>query len=200
MGGEVMFIFNLIGGVIGLYSLLIIVRIILTWFPGQALETKPVQVLAKATDPYLDWWRSSLNLKLGFMDLSPLVALSALSVVQFFCNFIAANGRITLGICLAAVVSSVWSIISFVLGFCFVAIIIRFIGYMANAGNSGTFWQIVDNISKPIISRVTRLFFGNKFVNYIKGILVSAAATGAVWVVGRIIVNVVTGLLKRLPI
>jgi YggT family protein len=194
-----MFIFNLIGGVIGLYSLLIIIRIILTWFPGPALDTKPVLALAKATDPYLDWWRKSVNLKAGILDLSPIVGLSALSLVQFFCNFIAVQGRITLGIFLAATVSSVWSIASFVFGFCFVAIVLRIIAHVTNNNNSGTFWKIVDSISSPIISRVKRIIFGNKFVSYMKGIVASAAVTGAAWVAGKILVSIIVHILKKLP-
>jgi len=193
------FLFNVLAGAAGLYSLLIFIRIIFTWFGG-AVYGKPVELLARVTDPYLDWWRRSLKLQMGFLDLSPIAGIAALSLVQTVFSVLARYGRISLGIILSVVLRAIWSAASFIVGFCLVIIILRFIAYITNSNIYSPFWRVIDSISQPLLYRINRIVFGRRLVNYLTGLIVAAASLGVILIGGGFAVRLLAGLLLRLPV
>jgi YggT family protein len=188
---------NLLASLLGIYSLLIIIRIMLTWF-GSTRYSGPVQFLSRVTDPYLDWWRRKLNLRMGFLDLSPLAAMAALSVAQTICSSIARQGRISLGTILAVCLSAVWSAASFILGFFIVVLVLRLFAYFSNRNMYGPFWQAIDSISRPLLYRINRIIFGKRIVQYMISILASIAVLLALWALGRFAVSLLIGMLLGL--
>ncbi|MBJ7449836.1 MAG: YggT family protein [Parachlamydiales bacterium] len=62
------------------YSIMILARIFGSWFPSFH-QTKTFQFVAMCTDPYLDLFRRFIP-TLGSIDLSPIVALFALQIVE----------------------------------------------------------------------------------------------------------------------
>ena len=192
-------IMNLLSTILGIYSLLIIIRIILTWF-GSTRYSKPVQILAYVTDPYLNWWRRNLNLRIGIIDLSPLAAMIALSVVQTICSTIAIQGRISLGIIIAVCLSALWSAVSFVLIFCFIILVLRLFAFVTNSNMYGPFWQAIDSLSRPLLYRINRIIFGKRIVGYMTSIIVSLTTLAALWILGRFAVRLFTGLLLSSPL
>jgi YggT family protein len=181
---------------IGIYSLLIIIKIILSWFQGVQYG-KPAQILDRITEPYLGWWRQKINLKAGNIDLSPIVAIVALSVVQTICSRIAQRGEITMGIVLAVCLLGLWSAVSFILGFCLLVLILRFIAYMVNANMFSVFWSTIDSISRPLLYHINRLIFGKRIVHFTVSILTSIVILAVLWIAGRFAVMSITGLLMR---
>ena len=192
-------IMNLLASLAGLYSLLIFIRVILTWF-GRADYGKPVKLLTSITDPYLSWWQRFPVLRLGFLDLSPIAAMASLSVIQTVFSTFANYGRISLGIIFAICLSAIWSAASFILGFCFFILILRFIAYMTSRDITGNFWLIIDTISRPLLFRIQRLIFGNRLINYLTGILVSIAALFIVWLGGGFVIKLIIGMLIKSPL
>jgi len=199
MEGIIRPVMGLVTMLVGIYSLLIIIRIILTWFSNSPYG-RPVQLLAALTDPYLDWWRQRLNLRAGSLDLSPIVAMAALSVVQTICSTMASQGRISLGIVLAVCLSALWTAASFILGFCVVILVLRFIGYMSNSDMYSVFWRIIDTIAQPLQYRINRIIFGRRLVHFTTGLIVSIVALSAVWAAGVWIVGLFISVLLRLPV
>ncbi|MCL2126982.1 MAG: YggT family protein, partial [Treponema sp.] len=155
---------------------------------------------ARVTDPYLDWWRRTLNLRAGFIDLSPVAAMAALSIAQTVCSSAARQGRISLGIILFVCLSALWSALSFLLGFCLIVLVLRFIAYIGNSNIYSPFWRIIDSISQPLLYRINRIIFGKRIVNYMTGITASIIALAAAWVLGRLLVGLLSGLLLRSPV
>ena len=192
-------IMSLLANIAALYSLLILVRVMLTWFSG-ARYGKLVGLLSMVTDPYLDWWRNTLRLRAGFLDLSPIAAMAALSLAQSIFSTLARYGRISLGIILAIVFSAVWSAISFILGFCLIILVLRLIAFMTSSDTYGAFWRIIDTISQPLLYRINRIIFGKRLVNYLTGIITAIAVLAVIWIGGRFAVRLLTGLLPRLPV
>jgi len=199
MEGTMQIIFGFLAGLVGFYSLLIIIRIILTWFSGGQFG-RPEEILARITDPYLDWWRQKLNLRAGYLDLSPIAAIAALSVAQTAFYTIAQTGRITIGILLAICLSALWSAVSFILGFCIVVLILRLIAYLINADMFGVFWRVIDSISKPIQYRISRIIFSKRLVRFTTSIIVSILVLTALLIVGGIVIQIISGILSRLPL
>jgi YggT family protein len=184
---------NVLGGMTGVYTLLIFIRILLTWFSG-ARYGKPYDILCAVTDPYLNWFRRFPFLQTRMFDLSPIAALAVLSLVNNIFTTIGRYGRITLGIVLALVISALWSAVSFVLGFFILILVLRLFAYLTNRNIYGTFWRIVDTISQPVLYRINRIIFRDRLVNYLTGILSSLG----VLLILRIGLGIVLG--KLLPL
>jgi YggT family protein len=169
-----------------------------SWFSGAQLG-RPAQLLAQATDPYLNWWRRFPVLKTGFLDLSPIAAMAALSLLQTVCSAIARNGRITIGLLLTIILQAAWSVLSFVFGFFVIVLLLRLIAYLTNRNIYGGFWRIVDSISQPVLYRITRIFFRRRLINYLAGILLSTGVLIALSIAGTIAVGLLSNVFQRLP-
>lgn len=196
---EVMhFIFNFLAAAVGIYSLLIFIRIIISWF-GDSASGRPVELLYRVTDPYLDCWRNILNLRLGFIDLSPVVAVAFLSLLQKILYNLSRFERISAGNIIANIFSSLWSIVSFILGFCLIVIVLRLIAYITNRDMYSSFWRVIDTISQPLLYRTNRMLFGKRIPGYLRGIITSIIVLSAIWAVGSFVMPQIAGFIARLP-
>ena len=65
---------------IQIYVVLLIIRILLTWFPNVDMYSQPFAALSQITDPYLNLFRSIIP-PLGGIDISPMLAIIVLQVV-----------------------------------------------------------------------------------------------------------------------
>jgi YggT family protein len=191
-------IMNLLAGLTGLYTLLILIRIMLTWF-GSAQFGRPAEILGRVTDPYLDWWRR-FPLRAGFLDLSPILGMAALSLAQNIFSTIAYYGFISLGVILAIILSSLWSIVSFFLGFFILILGLRLFAYLTNRNVYSNFWRIIEAIAQPVLYRISRIIFGNRLVNYRTGMIVSITVLLALMIGGKFAVGLAADLLEKLPI
>ena len=70
-----------IGTFLSIYSLLLIIRILLSWFPNIDWLSQPFAALSQLTDPYLNVFRSIIP-SLGGIDLSPILAILAIQFAQ----------------------------------------------------------------------------------------------------------------------
>ena len=65
---------------LNIYLILLLIRVLLTWFPSVDWSKAPFSILSQLTDPYLNLFRSIIP-PLGGMDFSPLLAFFALQIV-----------------------------------------------------------------------------------------------------------------------
>jgi YggT family protein len=189
---------------LNIYSILLLVRIMLSWFSlsqgGRLLE-----LLSRVTDPYLGWWRQNLNLRLGYIDFSPVAAIAFLSMVQNIMFTISRSmntgaGRITFSYILAVALASIWSAVSFIIIFFLIIIILRMIAYFTNRNIQSVFWGTIDSISRPLLYRINRLIFGNRLTSYTKSIIFSALFLAGVRIGGGYLIKLICDLLTRTPV
>jgi YggT family protein len=57
-----------------IYTVLLIIRVLLTWFPTINWYNQPFSALSQITDPYLNLFRSFIP-PLGGIDFSPMLAI-----------------------------------------------------------------------------------------------------------------------------
>jgi YggT family protein len=190
---------NVLGGITGVYTLLIFIRILLTWFSG-ARYGRPYEILRGLTDPYLNWFRRFPFLQTRVFDLSPIAALAVLSLVNNIFTTIGHYGRITLGFILALALSALWSAASFILGFFIFVLVLRLFAYLTNRDMYGSFWRIVEVISQPVLYRLNRIIFRNRLVNYLTGILSSLGVLVILRIGLGIALGAILRLLVRLPL
>lgn len=192
-------ILRLLAAAVSLYMLLLMARIILTWFPS-GLEGRPLQLLASATDPYLDLFRGITWLSTGGMDFSPLAALAVLSVLTQILSTAAAYGRISLGIILALVLGAAWSIFAFFFGFLGLAMLARLVAYLARWNSLHPVWRVVDALINPVMFRLNRAIYRDRIVNFRQGLITGILILFGLRILGGILVRLLSSLLIRLPL
>jgi YggT family protein len=192
-------ILNLFSLILSIYMLIIFIRIILTWFPGFG-NSGIINFLSGITDPYLNWFRRFTFLRLGFLDLSPIVALGVLALVNRILGMLASYGRISVGIVLVMMLQVVWSTISFILGFLILILILRFIAFLFRQSGSNPFWDVIDTISQPVLYRINRIFFRYRIVKHITSLLVSILSLAIVYVALRFLFVFISITLINLPV
>ncbi|MEG3436919.1 YggT family protein [Pannus brasiliensis CCIBt3594] len=79
--GDVGFILTILINFLQIYSVLLIIRVLLTWFQSAGWAEQIISFLSPITDPYLNLFRSIIP-PLGGMDFSPILAFLLLNVVQ----------------------------------------------------------------------------------------------------------------------
>lgn len=75
---------------LNIYFVLLIIRILLSWFPNVDWLSQPFATLSQLTDPYLNLFRSLIP-PLGGIDLSPILAFLVLQIVSQGVNQVAAT-------------------------------------------------------------------------------------------------------------
>jgi YggT family protein len=73
-------LFTTLATFVTFYSYLLIIRVLLTWFPTINWYNQPFAALSQITDPYLNLFRSIIP-PLGGMDFSPILAFIALILI-----------------------------------------------------------------------------------------------------------------------
>ncbi|MCG6134239.1 MAG: YggT family protein [Nostoc sp. LLA-1] len=73
-------LFTTLATFVQFYSYLLIIRVLLTWFPTINWYNQPFAALSQITDPYLNLFRSIIP-PLGGIDLSPILAFLALNLI-----------------------------------------------------------------------------------------------------------------------
>ena len=190
-------IFWLVSSFLYLYSLLIFIRIILSWFRHIQLG-KLMQVLSAITDPYLNWWRRKFRLRVGILDLSIIIAVLFLSFLQIIFSRLALVGYISPGFILLILLDSLWMAVSFLLGFCLLVLVLRFIAYISNRNMYSPFWQIIDAVSRPLLYRINRICFGRRLVKFRTSIITAIVILAALRIGGHFGIRYLSGLLSGL--
>ena len=189
---------NFLSSVINIYMMIVFFRIILSWFSWMG-RSRLQDALAKITDPYLNWFRR-FPLRLGFLDLSPLVALAVLSFVNRLFITFARHQAISLGIVLAMIVQMVWGVVSFILGFLIIVFILRLIAYLARFNMYNPFWRIIEAVYQPVSYKINRIFFKNRITAFTNSCLISIACLGVIFLALRFLAGVLYNVLAGLPL
>ena len=72
---------TIISSFLGIYSTILLIRVLLTWFPSINWSEQPFEAVAQLTDPYLNLFRSIIP-PLGGFDISSMLAIFALQFAQ----------------------------------------------------------------------------------------------------------------------
>ncbi|ARI77557.1 YggT family protein [Halobacillus mangrovi] len=74
------FLFNILMTVMQVYSWILIIYILLSWFPG-ARESSFGEILGRMAEPFLEPFRKIIP-PLGMIDISPIVAILVLNFAR----------------------------------------------------------------------------------------------------------------------
>ena len=74
-------IFDVLSKTLQIYSFILIVRVLLTWFPSIDWSNGVLSAMCSITDPYLNIFRGIIP-PIGGLDISSILAFLLLNVVQ----------------------------------------------------------------------------------------------------------------------
>lgn len=153
---------------ISVYTLLIWVRIMLTWIqiPGTYFESSPLlRFLASLVDPFLDMFRGIRWMRTRFIDFSPVMALMVLSIFQSIFTLFGVYGTITPQMVASLVVQALWNyILSPLCWFSMVLVGLELIMTYGRPGARSPFALVIDSLSRRFLDFVQHLFFPNRLV------------------------------------
>ncbi|MCP9850123.1 YggT family protein [Cyanobium sp. Morenito 9A2] len=72
---------NVLAQTLSIYTLILLVRVLLSWFPNLDWSNPVLATVSSITDPYLNAFRGLIP-PLGGLDLSAIIAFIALNLVQ----------------------------------------------------------------------------------------------------------------------
>ena len=75
------FLLQVLAQTLSIYTLVLLVRVLLSWFPNLDWSNPLLSTVSSITDPYLNAFRGLIP-PLGGFDLSAIVAFIALNLVQ----------------------------------------------------------------------------------------------------------------------
>ena len=174
---------SILASLIGIYSLIIVVRIVFSWidniqranawrngynsYNGYNQQSSTLSsisnFLGKLVDPYLNLFKGITSLRRSHLDLTPLVAIIVLNLFQSIFNIVAISGRITIGVILALIVNLAWgSFFSYILFFLIVLLIIRYFIGRSNSYKAQNWLNAIDPIINSPVQKVYKIFFAKK--------------------------------------
>ncbi len=84
-GSTPAFILGVLAQTLGIYLLVLLVRVLLSWFPNLDWSNPVLSGVSAITDPYLNVFRGLIP-PVGGLDLSAIVAFLALQLAQSLLN------------------------------------------------------------------------------------------------------------------
>lgn len=173
-----MFILRIISAFLSLYSILCLLRIIITWIPNYSYS-KPADILAQICDPYMNLFRGIKWLRFGSFDFSPALALCILGAGSQLFSSLANGGYINLQMILAMILEIFFLIPSSLIFFLIILFAIRLILIMINRDSyntSGFMANQIDSSISSIVYRIARTFAMGRRITYKAALIISIIA------------------------
>lgn len=173
-----MFILRIISAFLSLYSLLCLLRIIITWIPNYSYS-KPADILAQICDPYMNLFRGIKWLRFGSFDFSPALALCILGAGSQLFSSLSNGGYINLQMILTIILEIFFSILSSLIFFLIILFAIRLILIMINRDSyntSGFMANQIDSSISSIVYRIARTFAMGRRITYKAALIISIIA------------------------
>ncbi len=179
------------------YLLLLSLRIILTWFQGLS-PGKAFDLLSEVTEPYLSLFYRLKFLRKGMFDFTPIAAILVLVVLLDLINALLFYGRITFGFFFAAVLSAVWSGVSFVLLLFLIVGIIRVFAVIFRRNSGSAMLKVVDILIQPAVALVMKIIQLGKRAGYTQYLLLTVGFLFVFWLLGGVVTRRLVYMLQGL--
>ncbi len=166
-------VFQFLAAAVSVYMLLIIFRVLLSWFQGR-LNGKGVDILMKITDPYLDKFKNISWLRFGMLDFSPVVGIAVLGLVSQIFTSLAVSGTLDPMHILVYILHTVWSFAAFFINLFIILMVFRLITLLFFSSWHHQILFSIDNILYKAVARILGVFT-SKTMKFSLGLAISAA-------------------------
>ncbi len=192
---------SFLAALISLYSLLIWMRIVLTWIrlPGQSGENPLSHYLGKIVDPYLNWFKGISTFRRSHIDLTPLIALAVLSIVQSILRLFGSYGKISVGMVFALILSTLWSfLLSPILWFVMALLGVRLYFCYKRGPNTIGYIKMIDSLVGGVLNWVQKIFYKDKAISDRQLVLTSLIFFVVVYISSSALIRVLVAALANL--
>ena len=178
------------------YLLLIVLRIMASWFRGVTPSgplTALVNFLHQATDPYLALFYRFSFLRSAGMDFTPLAGIFVLVVASEMTRQLATQQQVSAGYFLGVSVFAAWRMVSIILLVFLVACVARFVTLRFLGRTDTPLARMVQAMAQaPVraVSRYISLGASGSEVNYL---LITIIILFALWIIGRVATGFLVG-------
>ena len=184
---------------LNVYSILIWVRIILSWiFPNPSRQNW-IYWIGRIVDPYLKAFQNKTSV-IGRLDFSPILAVGTLYVLESILQYYGYYGTITLSMFLDVFLAEFWNYgLSIYFWILFFALVFKTI---ASFSRSPQMWGMADGIgsaARPVTDFV-RSFAKNRILSERTVNLISLALVLIVWFMVKYLVGWLGTLVLRIPL
>ena len=184
---------------LNVYSILIWVRIILSWiFPNPSRQNW-IYWIGRIVDPYLKAFQNKTSV-IGRLDFSPILAVGTLYAVESILQYYGDYGTITLSMFLYVFLAAFWNYgLSIYFWILFFALVFKTI---ASFSRSPQMWGMADGIgsaARPVTDFV-RSFAKNRILSERTVNLISLALVLVVWFMVKYLVGWLGTLVLRIPL
>ena len=193
--------FRVINVALIIYLLLIVLRIMASWFrgvaPGDAVNTF-VNYLRQVTDPYLQLFYRFTFLRAGGMDFTPMAGIFVLVVATEMTRQLANQQRVTAGYFLGVSVFAAWRMASIIVLVFLVACVARFVTLRFLGRTDTPMARMVQALAQAPVRAVARyipLGENGSEANYL---LITIVMLFGIWIVGRVVTGFLVGYLFSL--
>ena len=193
--------FRVINVALIIYLLLIVLRIMASWFrgvaPGDAVNTL-VNYLRQVTDPYLQLFYRFTFLRAGGMDFTPMAGIFVLVVATEMTRQLANQQRVTAGYFLGVSVFAAWRMASIIVLVFLVACVARFVTLRFLGRTDTPMARMVQALAQAPVRAVARyipLGENGSEANYL---LITIVMLFGIWIVGRVVTGFLVGYLFSL--
>ncbi len=181
--------------IFSLYTMLLVVNIIIKWlYPNS--NGRGSRMIGQLTDPFLNFFRRFRISRIGYIDISPLLAVMTLSIINQILGRIRELGSITLGAIIAIIISSIWNVIMTLLLAVLVVAVVRYLFLMFTTNKMNSFANMCDAFFIPLSSRIASFFIKNASSSYQLNLIISIIVTAVLLTVGSFGITWLTNLLS----
>ena len=183
---------------LNVYSILIWVRIILSWiFPNPSRQNW-IYWMGRLVDPYLGAFKSNKSV-IGRLDFSPIIAIGVLSIVESILQYDGYYGTITLSMFLYVFLAAFWNYgLSIYFWILFFALVFKTI---ASFSRNPQMWGMAEGIgsaARPVTDFV-RSFAKNRILSEKTVNVISLILVLVVWFMVKYLVGWLGTLVLRIP-
>lgn len=193
-------ILSLLSTAVTIFSLLCLIYIFLTWFPG-AKFTRFGKLLTAICAPYMNFFSRITFLRLGNVDFSPIISIGILSILATTLSRIQNTGRLFIGGIFGNLLSVILSAFLYLVCIFFLLVFVRWISLIKSHGYTSveSGWNKVDIMVKSIVYRIAGTFTKSN-LSYQRALLISWIATLVFMFVVYVLVTILIRLCFASPI
>ena len=171
------------------FMVLIVLRIMSTWFRGAAGDSAAGTIshyLRQLTDPYLQIFYRFTFLRAGGMDFTPLAGIFVLVVASEMTRQLANQQQVTVGYFLGVSVFAAWRMASIVVLVFLVACVARFVTLRFLGRTDTPIARMVNALAQAPVRAVSRYISLRESGSEANYLLVTIVILFAVWIAGRV--------------
>ena len=179
-----------------IYLVLIVLRIMASWFRGANLGTGVTSItrfLNQATDPYLQMFSRFTFLRSGGVDFTPMAGIFVLVIAAEMTRRLADQQQVTVEYFLGVTVFAAWRMISIVLLVLLVACVARFVSIRFLGRTDSPMSRITEALSQAPVRGVARFINLRENGSELNYLLVTIAVLFGLWIAGRVIAGFLVG-------